>query len=224
MVLPDSLISVASGSFYNCQTLKSFQLPSWFDTIPSYFIANSNYIESVTNFPTDPLYIGSSALQGVSRLVWEYVPSNATLQISINAFQNASRIYGDITNLSQNLTLLADGAFSAAGSLSTFGGIYGTPTINGAKLKRIGANAFRQTKITGITILDGVEEIGNSAFQSVTSLSTSNATILLPQSLTKMGTSVFAGTGAGLTINTSLVPQAVKDSWPAGWSGNATVI
>src|SRR5436190_20048474 len=62
-------------------------------------------------------------------------------------------------------------------------------TINGLPVASIGPDAFYKSSITGVTIPNGVTNIGVAAFQDCTSLST----VTIPDSVTNIGRDAFLG-------------------------------
>ena len=85
-----------------------------------------------------------------------------TLQkISYAAFKHATGLIS--VNLPASLLIIASDAFAGASKLTT---------INFAEtaLEEIGANAFENTKLTGITLPATITEIGARAFADVTTL------------------------------------------------------
>ena len=69
--------------------------------------------------------------------------------------------------------------------------------INGIKIIRIGDSAFREcSRLTGITIPEGVTRIGNSAFYGCSNL----ISITIPVSVTSIGTYAFYGCSSLISI------------------------
>lgn len=63
-----------------------------------------------------------------------------------------------------------------------------------SRTKSIGNNAFYGTKITAITLNEGLEEIGDTAFKNITTL----RSVVIPSTVKKIGTEAFYGCN-GLT-------------------------
>ncbi len=122
--------------------------------------------------------IGISAFEGASNLVNVKLPSTLDT-IDSSAFLGASNL--KTVTVPQGVVTIANGAFANTGLTSV---TFEKPEYSA--VNRIGASAFRGTKLTNVVIPVNVKSIGNNAFAS-----TNITEVTIYNSIVEFGTDVF---------------------------------
>lgn len=142
--------------------------------------------------------IAESAFYSASNLTTVTIGSGIT-EIPSNAFDNATKLAS--VTIGENVTTIGSSAFNKAGSENS---VSLNVTFNGtSKLKTIGKSAFKESglkgsDLSGITLPDGLEKIGESAFESCTKL----VSIKIPSSVNEFTTgATFKGCIALTKVN-----------------------
>lgn len=136
--------------------------------------------------------IAESAFYSASNLTTVTIGSGIT-EIPTNAFNNATKLTS--VTIGENVTTIGSSAFQKAGSAD---GVSLNVIFNGtSKLKTIGQSAFQESGLSNITLPDGLEKIGKSAFDSCKKL----ASINIPSSVNEFTTgATFWGCTALATV------------------------
>ncbi len=162
--------------------------------------SNSHHI-TVLNLPSTLEYVGGDAFHGCEFTNELLLPDNIKY-IGDNAFSNCYNTSGE-ARIPKGLKYLGDMAFSGTPLTGT--------VVFPAGMKRI-PNSFNKTKITGIHIPEGAEEIADCAFGGIgyngqfeNYGSELRGDIHLPNSIKKIGRGAFAGSKIShINIPTSL--------------------
>ncbi len=160
IAIPDSVTEIGYGAFGVCSSLTSITIP-----------------DSITT-------IGDSAFANCSSLTSIAIPDSVT-EIGAWAFYDCS----SLTNITipDSVTEIGEAAFSGCDSLTEFKGKFSSE--DGRCLIIDGTlNSFARAGVTEYTIPDSVTTIGDSAFDSCSSLTS----ITIPDSITEIGRSAFA--------------------------------
>ena len=165
LTLPSSVTSIGDAAFKECMALTSVTLPSGVTSIGSETFDYCTALESVT--------IGS----GVTSIAQDaFTDCHALASITVDdANENYSSRDGVLFNKG-GTTLIRYPEGKAGTSYAVPSGV---TTIWGG--------AFRDSKLTSITLPDGLTSIGEYAFESCESLTSVN----LPSSLTSLGEGAF---------------------------------
>lgn len=192
VTIPDSVTTIGSCSFYGCIGLTSVSLP---DTL---FQIESNAFEGCTNLsqiviPDGVEYIGEEAFLNCINLVNILIP-DTVVRIGEDAFTNTS-YYNNENNWKDNVLYINNHLIKAK---SLVHGEYsvrlGTKTISGGAF-------YDCAELTGITVPEGILEIGEYTFAGCTGLTN----IVLPNSITNIAYRAFDGC-------TSLTSITIPDS------------
>jgi len=174
------LTYIAAGTFIDCPTLQSVELPSSVTEIGQYAFQDCFNLTSVT-IPANVKTIGKSAF-AFTDLTKVAIPEGVTT-IGAYAFQLCSSL-AEVT-IPEGVTTIEDWAFSSCSSLAEVTIPEGVTTIkNGAfsscsnlaevtipeGVTTIGYSAFAYTGLTEVTIPASVTTIGNMAFGNCTNL------------------------------------------------------
>lgn len=183
--------SIGEKSFYECDTLKSIEIPEGVESI------------------------GERAFGGCTELEKIVVPESLT-KISSSAFALCKKIktagpIGGGYNFEFGWSdSLPQYAFSECDK-SVFGNGSSIEKIELPKtIKKIGAYAFYGTGISNINLPDGVTEIDKYAFAKCSDLQS----LIIPETVDKMGESVFSG----CTLLTSAGFMGTKNALQFGWT------
>ena len=205
LTLPTSLQSIGDSAFYGCSSLTSLTLPSSLQSIGDSAFRYCESLSSLT-LPSSLQSIGEKAFCGCKSL------SSLTLPSSLQSIgDGAFRYCKSLTSLTlpSSLQSIGDGAFTRCTSLRSvicnkFYKVIGQMLLSSDGTKVIaywGENSE-------VTIPEGVQSIGDSAFRDCSSLTS----FTLPSSLQSIGDSAFRDCSSltSLTLPSSL--QSIGDS------------
>ena len=227
LTLPSSLQSIGDSAFYGCNSLISLTLPSSLQSIGDSAFLGCTSLSSLT-LPSSLQSIGDRAFLGCTSLSSLTLPSSLQ-SIGNGAFWNCSSLTS--LTLPSSLQSIGNGAFSCCNSLtsltlpSSLQSIEGGAFTGCTSLRSVICNKFYKvigqmllsadgTQVIAywgenseVTIPEGVQSIGNSAFSSCKSLSS----LTLPSSLQSIGGGAFGGCYSltSLTLPSSL--QSIGD-------------
>ena len=147
--------------------------------------------------------IGTSAFQGCTALTTATLPNSIT-HIGSNAFLGCTAL--TTATLPNSITYIGNSAFQGCTNL---GGELNLPNLEmlgvTSQQSPVGNN-FNGTKITAIRRLGTITQIGSSAFQGCTALTTAT----LPNSITQIGTGAFLGcTALDTFVCHAVVPPTI---------------
>ena len=198
--IPDSFTYLSNGIFSGCSSLTSVHLPKNITSIPYQGFYNCSSLTSI-NIPDGVTDIGSSAFQNCSNLTSINIPDSVT-SIGYSAFENCSNLTS--INIPNSVTFIGYKAFLGTNNLSwniiprnlyqneISGGYFAGLDMNGFEIPNsvtnIGDSAFENcSSLTSINIPDGVTNIGDSAFENCSNLTSIN----IPEGVTSIGDSAF---------------------------------
>lgn len=149
--IPDSVTTIGDYTFYNCSNISTIEIPDLVSRIQPYTFYNCTGLTSV-DIPSIVYYIGAYAFYNCSSLTSVDIPSGITF-IYEWSFYNCTSITSIV--LPSGVTAISTRAFQ---------GVQFTNFIIPPSVTTIGSLAFYQTKITSIYIPDSVFSIGDRAF------------------------------------------------------------
>lgn len=187
--IPDGVTSLGNMVFGDCSSLTEISLPDTITTLGNNVFQRSGITEIV--LPESITTIGQQVFYGCTSLTKAVFPS------SLNSLGERA-CYG-ATSLEEVIFLgelgeIPDQAFQNCSGLKS---------ISWPKnLTTIGDNAFQDSSVENIAIPEGVQIIGNSAFNSCDSL----ASVVLPETLTSIGDNSFRGC---TSLTSIVIPEKV---------------
>jgi len=159
--LPARTVSIGASAFEGC-AFESFEMPANVTTVGNKAFASNTKLTAIVI--TDKIrYIGQGAFKGCSKLATvTFVESDTQIEMGgasdAGVFQSCTVLTG--IDFNGRVTKLGAYAFKSSG----------LKTIDLTGVTEIGASAFASTKLTTVTIPTSVVSIGNSAFASVSTL------------------------------------------------------
>lgn len=115
IVLPDTILKISDGAFYNCQALSSVTIQSGVSEIGQSAFYNCLPLSSVT-IPDSVSYISSTAFAGCTSLASVTIPSGVTV-INTKVFQGCTALSS--VTISESVTKIASEAFDGCSALSS---------------------------------------------------------------------------------------------------------
>ena len=176
VTIPNSVTSIGSSAFWNCDSLTSITIPNSVTSIGWYAFLGCSSLKSIT-IPNSVTSIGWYAFYQCSSLSSIVIPNSVT-NIEKEAFYGCSSL-SSIT-IPNSVKTIGDGAFERCKSLTSI-------TIPNS-VRYIGKSAFAGcSSLSSITIPNSVTSIGKGAFYECSSLSS----ITIPNSVTSIGDETF---------------------------------
>lgn len=153
--------------------------------------------------PNSLTTIGSQVFYKDESLSEITIPDSVT-NIGKYAFRNCTNL--STITLSKNMTEISEGLFMDSGLEKIKYNNSDNENVLSSNIKKIGAEAFRGTKLESIYIPDGVETIEDRAFENCKDLTD----VTISSSVTSIGENVFAGCSKDLIIKGEKGSQAEK--------------
>ena len=213
--LPDGLTSLGSYAFQNCDNLASVDIGSQLATISQSAFENCTSLTTVTGGEGVTRLNGNcfrntrltkafipDAVTTIENYVFRDIPTLTEVvfgsnveSISSYQFRNSSSDVMSATRWVFNgkYTSIPDNFLSGLSNV--------TEVVLGSQITSIGSSAFNGTSISSITLPDGLQSIGSSAFANCAQLA---QPLQLPDGLTILGDNAFQ--------NCSLLPSVVIGS------------
>lgn len=205
IVLPTSLNIIGASVFYGCSSLNSISVPSSVLSIAASAFEGCNGLKSVTI--NGPSSIGSKAFYGCSNLE-SLVLSNSVTSIGASAFMNCTNLSS--VEIPSSVTTIGASAFNGCTKLTS-------ATINGSASIEYQA-FYKCNNLQSVNLSDGVKTIGNNVFIGCTSLTS----IILPQTVTSIGSAAFSGcNNLLLVVSENNNPTQINDAAFYGINTNA---
>ena len=202
IVLPESIITIGSSSFQNCNSLSLINLPDGVTYIGNNAFSGCNILTSI-NIPENLTYLGKSAFSGCSSLVSPLIIPGGVTGIGESSFSGCSSI--EIITIPESVTSIGAAAFSGCSRL--------TSVVIPESVTSIGVSAFSGCSgLTSITIPDSVTSIGGDAFSGCSGMTS----ITIPASVTSIGHCAFEGCSGLMSIT---IPESVTSIGNSAFSG-----
>ena len=176
--IPESVMSIGEGAFYNCSALKEVRFPSGIEVIPLRSFHNCTALTTV-DIPDFVSKIDTSAFENCTSLM-NLTLGSGLITIEDRAFYGA-RSLGDF-EFQTGIETIGEYAFYGASKL--------TKLDLPAGLISVGNYAFAGCSgVETLTAQEGLEEIGDFAFSGFVKVKVFN----VPSTVTKFGLGVFDG-------------------------------
>ncbi len=184
---------IPENAFKNCSNIQTVKLPEGCETIGKYAFSSTQNLETIY-LPSSLKSIGNYNFSCSGMHSKFYVYYSGTFEQWLGIEMECSPFTYAWTD-DEKLIVKENGEDKL---------IEGEITIDGSKVSRIGSGAFyRYTKITKVTITDGVREIGNEAFRE-----TRITEITFHSNMTSIGEDAFRDCDALTSIN---LPEGITE-------------
>lgn len=201
VILPEGLISIEEAAFANCTALEKFNVPSTVNTLGRWILENTK----VTSFtiPQGVTEIPASCFYGSAITTINIPPSVKT--IGNWAFQDAKLTEVVIPS---SVTSIGEWAFGCNNNNPTLQSV-----IIEANITEIPVCCFYlQTKLTSLSLPEGITAIGDDAFCGC-----KISSLTLPSSLKTIGARAFSNNG----ITQLTIPNKVESIGNAAFAHNS---
>ena len=189
--IPNSVITIGSRAFYDCDRLTAINIPNSVTTIGEYAFQYCRGLTTI-NIPNSVTAITNGAFNECSGLTAINIPNSVT-SIGNGAFEDCDEL--TTINIPNSVTLIGNGAFNSCSGLTAINIPNSVTSIgNGAFSNCIG--------VTSINIPNSVTIIGERAFSYCHGLTNIN----ISNSVTTIGENTFEGCSGLTTIN---IPNSV---------------
>jgi len=150
--LPEGLLEIGYGAFYECTSLKSITIPSTVTFIDDFAFANCNGLEEIKMNCKELVTIGEHAFYYCVKLKRVSIPPLIRV-IERFTFYGCNSL--ETVELCEGLEEIEESGFDRAPLKNL---------IVPSTVKRIGKSAFTGSKLGFIQLPEGIESIGNYAF------------------------------------------------------------
>ncbi|MBR5689162.1 MAG: leucine-rich repeat domain-containing protein, partial [Prevotella sp.] len=187
VTIPNSVRSIGSYTFYNCQALTNAIIPNSVTNIGSSAFENCSELRCVA-IPDFVNIIGERAFYGCKGLTSITIPNTVT-SIGNYAFSGCSGLK-NVTLNSNSIVSKSYSSYSEGSILKDIFGVQVQEFIIGNSVTSIGYRAFEGfSRLSRFVIPNSVNEINGYSFADCSNLKT----IILPISLQTIGTNAFRG-------------------------------
>ena len=191
VTIPNSVTSIGSSAFWNCDSLTSITIPNSVTSIGWYAFYQCSSLSSIV-IPNSVTNIEKEAFYGCSSLSSITIP-NSVKTIGDGAFERCKSLTS--ITIPNSVRYIGKSAFAGCSSLSSI-------TIPNS-VTSIGKGAFLGCKsLSSIVIPNSVTSIGNGAFYECSKLSS----ITIPNSVTSIGEGAFLGCKS---LSSIVIPNSV---------------
>lgn len=185
IVMFDKLISlIGVAAFESCQRLTSITIPNSVIAIGEMAFCDCDNLMSVT-IPDSVTKIGNEAFALCNSLTSIAIP-NSVIEIGNYTFSECSSLTS--VSIPNSVTEIGRGAFACCTKLKAFYGKYASSDNRCLVIDGV-LNSFAPAGLIEYTIPNGITSIGDSAFESCSSL----ASITIPNSVTSIDYRAFSG-------------------------------
>ncbi|MBR0161133.1 MAG: leucine-rich repeat protein [Oscillospiraceae bacterium] len=188
--IPSGVTEIGDHTFYKCSSLTEISLPNSVTSLGEYAFSGCSSLTAVT-IPGSVESIGKYAFAQCSALTGAVILDGVS-DIGALAFFGCSSLTN--VRIPGSVTGMGTGVFSDCSSLTDAGPIESGCTIEFGWETEIPAYAFSGPNLTAVTLPNGINSIGQSAFSGCKSLTD----ITLPDSVASIGDNAFLGC-TGLT-------------------------
>ena len=238
--LPDGLESIGRYAFYNMSSLQKVILPLSITAIGDYAFYYNKNLSSVESHIAEPFNISESVFAASStwdsnKQAYDYTPSSATLYVPTNTKSKYAAAKGwnmfaaieegelkegfdgvlkySYSTGSNEATVIQDDSYQEMTEVV----IPATATLGSKtyQVKAVGNDAFKNcSKLTSLTLSEGLASIGNNAFQN-----TRISSVSLPGTLRTIGNSAFEDC---YSLTSVVIPEGVEKigSYAFSYMGN----
>lgn len=211
--IPYGVKEIKFSAFRYCSKLSTISIPDSVNHIEHVAFGGTEWYK---NQPDGFVYAGKVLYKNKGDLYDDVTISDDINGIAAYAFEESTKL--KTVKIPDNITELLDGVFINCTFLKivtlpkkletigndAFNGCSSLETLDIPEtLTAIGNNAFMNTRLSKLTLPDGVNEMGTCAFQNCTLLKEFN----LPASLTSIQTSLFSGCRQ---LKTVVIPYGVN--------------
>ncbi|MBD5428068.1 MAG: leucine-rich repeat domain-containing protein [Treponema sp.] len=234
VTIPGSVETIGQGAFENCTGLKEVTIENGVNEIGASAFKHCSTLTKVT-IPDSVETIGDDAFSVCPGL------TDITIPASVTSIGKDALACGNLTTITyqgtieQWLKLSKDSGVGdnvtvkclngtvpydiQDGTLRHYYGRETEVTIPWGKVDTIGNGAFAGSGVTSVSITQGVEHIGENAFQNCSSLTE----VTIPGSVTSIGTGAFAGSGIKTITYAGTKEKWLELSKNSGIGVNVTV-
>ena len=197
VTVPEGVLSIEDYTFYKCESLVTVNLPKTIEKIGSGAFSLCENLKNIS-IPENVRYMDQSSFYGCQSLRDENgfaivdgcllgyygndglirVPDNVRRIVSMGLELSSGGIHEVI--LPEGVQIIGNGAFAGCEWLKSI--------VIPASVRTIEAEAFMRSRLTGIELKEGLEEIGEDAF-SLTSL----LKVRIPETVRSIQSEAFAG-------------------------------
>ena len=188
VILPEGVVSIGGNAFSQCISLREVSLPDSLNEIGESAFAFCGLLPDIT-LPGALTVLGRDAFVGCGSLVSVTIPDSLT-DLKYNPFTACPALERIVLSAAHPTMSMEDGVLydrTAARLVCYPGGKKDADFTVPAWVREIGAYAFTSHSLISVTLPEGAEEIGESAFEGCSALEK----IELPDSLTVIGDSAF---------------------------------
>jgi hypothetical protein len=212
ITIPKGVTGIGWSAFGGCAGLTNIIIPEGITKIEKYVFAKCESLVGI-QIPKKVKEIENCAFEGCISLINIAIPENLT-KIDPTAFSDCSSLMDIFVDDKNKKFISVEGVLYNKAKTELLicpGGKSGNLTIPGGVIK-VGRNAFSRSKLTSITIPDGVTHIGDFVFAHTNNLKS----LIIPDSLTKIGKNIFWQSKDEITV-TVVGESDKKDGWTGVW-------
>lgn len=200
VIVNDGCLKLAQGSFTNCSTLVTINIPDSVTIIDEGAFINCSNLVNI-NMPPNLIKIGASAFADCHKLKSIAIPEGVNY-IGVGTFSNCVQLTH--VSLPETITRIEQVAFYGCTSLEHIN----LPN----SINMIGIHAFFNCKLTNVTIPTSLTQISNGLFYNCTALES----VVLHDGVTSIGEAAFLGANHLISIN---LPESITSIGDYAFAG-----